>query len=104
MYRRWDGSFSHFGKLEMKIESIQISEIKKIKWQNKVVTTGIFKEPVDNPVLVRGNNIVGDKQADPTVHGGKYKAIYSYSLEHYDYLKKEINRSKHSSPSGSCCS
>ena len=30
-------------------------------------------------------NLDGDRQADLTVHGGPDKAVYAYSVEHYDY-------------------
>jgi len=54
------------------------------------VTTGIFKEPVEGRVALRKLNLDGDRQADLTVHGGEFKAVYCYPLEHYDYWKKEL--------------
>jgi len=54
------------------------------------VTTGIFKEPVTGRVALRTLNLDGDRQADLTVHGGEYKAVYCYPLEHYAYWKKEL--------------
>jgi len=39
---------------------------------------------------VRGNNISGDRQADLTVHGGTYKAVYCYSDEHYAYWRDQL--------------
>jgi MOSC domain-containing protein YiiM len=54
------------------------------------VTTGIFKQPVDGRVALRKLNLDGDRQADLTVHGGEYKAVYAYPIEHYDYWKKEL--------------
>ena len=32
----------------------------------------------------------GDRQADLTAHGGEQKAVYCYSLAHYDYWKREL--------------
>jgi MOSC domain-containing protein YiiM len=54
------------------------------------VTTGIFKQPVDGRVALRQLNLDGDRQADLTVHGGQYKAVYCYPIEHYDHWKKEL--------------
>ncbi|MDP9147659.1 MAG: MOSC domain-containing protein [Acidobacteriota bacterium] len=54
------------------------------------MTTGIFKEAVDGRIALRKLNLDGDQQADLTVHGGEYKAVYCYPLEHYDYWKKEL--------------
>jgi len=54
------------------------------------VTTGIFKEPVAGRVALRSLNLDGDRQADLTVHGGEYKAVYCYQLAHYEHWKKEL--------------
>jgi len=35
-------------------------------------------------------NLDGDRQADLTAHGGEFKAVYCYSLVHYEYWKKEL--------------
>jgi MOSC domain-containing protein YiiM len=40
--------------------------------------------------LCASTNLDGDRQADLTVHGGEYKAVYCYPIEHYDYWKKEL--------------
>src|SRR5437773_5273244 len=50
----------------------------------------IFKEPVAGRVALRKLNLDGDRQADLSVHGGEYKAVYCYSLAHYDYWNKEL--------------
>jgi MOSC domain-containing protein YiiM len=54
------------------------------------VTTAIYKEPVAGRVALRKLNLDGDRQADLTVHGGEYKAVYCYSLAHYDYWKRDL--------------
>ncbi len=59
-------------------------------WHGHVVETGIFKEPVDGRVMLRKLNLDGDRQADLTVHGGEYKAVYCYPSEHYAYWKQEL--------------
>jgi MOSC domain-containing protein YiiM len=61
-----------------------------VNFQNELVTTGIFKEPIRGRVRLRKLNLDGDKQADLTVHGGADKAIYAYPKEHYNYWKKEL--------------
>ncbi len=52
--------------------------------------TGIFKEPVHGPAVLRTLNLDGDRQADLSVHGGVSKAAYAYPAEHYEYWKKEL--------------
>ncbi len=39
---------------------------------------------------MRKLNLDGDRQADLTVHGGEYKAVYCYPVTHYDYWKREL--------------
>jgi MOSC domain-containing protein YiiM len=74
----------------MKIVSLNIGLPREVTWHGQAVTTGIFKEPVAGRVALRKLNFDGDRQADLTVHGGKYKAVYCYPVEHYAYWKKEL--------------
>src|SRR6266568_969087 len=74
----------------MKILSVNVGMPKEVSWQGKLVTTGIFKEPVNAPVMLRTLNLDGDRQADLTVHGGVTKAVYAYPSEHYDYWRAEL--------------
>jgi MOSC domain-containing protein YiiM len=66
----------------MKIVSVNVGLPRKVNWQGKLVTTGIFKEPVVGPVMMRTLNLGGDAQADLTVHGGVSKAVYMYPSKH----------------------
>lgn len=74
----------------MKIVSIQVGRPRLVEWNGDVVSTGIFKEPVTGPVMLRELNLDGDRQADLSVHGGVTKAVYSYPAEHYDFWRKEL--------------
>jgi MOSC domain-containing protein YiiM len=74
----------------MKIVSLNVGLPREVMWHGRVVTTGIFKEPAAGRVALRKLNLDGDRQADLTVHGGEYKAVYCYPLEHYGYWKKEL--------------
>ena len=49
------------------------------------MTTGIFKEPVEVRTRLKTLILDGDRHTDLTVHGGPDKAVYAYSVEHYDY-------------------
>lgn len=59
-------------------------------WHGRIVTTGIFKEPIQGRVALRKLNLDGDRQADLTVHGGEYKAVYCYPVAHYEYWAREL--------------
>jgi len=74
----------------MKILSVNVGVSRNVIWQGKLVTTGIFKEPVKSPVMLRMLNLDGDQQADLTVHGGVSKAVYAYPTEHYGYWRTEL--------------
>jgi MOSC domain-containing protein YiiM len=54
------------------------------------ILTSIFKSPVTGRVPIRGHNLEGDRQSDLTVHGGPYKAVYAYAVEHYDYWAEQL--------------
>ena len=74
----------------MKILSVNVGLPREVTWQNKIVTTGIFKEPVKGPLMLRTLNLDGDGQADLTVHGGVSKAVYAYPSEHYAFWRAEF--------------
>ena len=74
----------------MKIISLNVGLPRAVIWHGQSVTTGIFKEPVRGRLVLRKLNLDGDRQADLTVHGGEYKAVYCYPHEHYRYWKKEL--------------
>ena len=74
----------------VKILSVNVGLPREVTWQGKLVKTGIFKEPVNEPVMLRTLNLEGDGQADLTVHGGVTKAVYVYPSEHYRYWRTEL--------------
>jgi len=74
----------------MKLVSVNTGLPRDVRWHGRMVTTAIFKEPAGGRVALRKLNLDGDRQADLTVHGGEHKAVYCYSLAHYDYWKREL--------------
>ncbi len=74
----------------MKLMSVNTGLPREVTWHGRSVTTGIFKEPVHSRVSLRQLNLDGDRQADLSVHGGPYKAVYCYPLAHYEYWKAEL--------------
>jgi len=77
-------------QFQMKIVSLNVGLPREVSWHGRIVTTGIFKEPVTGRVMLRKLDLDGDRQADLTVHGGAYKAVYCYPAEHYSYWKIEL--------------
>ena len=74
----------------MKLVSVNVGLPREVTWHEKIVTTAIYKQPVEGRVPLRKLNLNGDRQADLTVHGGEHKAVYCYPVEHYVYWKKEL--------------
>src|SRR2546427_5120322 len=74
----------------MKLVSVNTGLRGEVSWHGRVVRTAIFKEPARGRVALSKLNLDGDRQADLTVHGGEHKAVYCYSLAHYDYWKTEL--------------
>jgi MOSC domain-containing protein YiiM len=74
----------------MELVSVNTGLPREVTWHGRSVTTGIFKQPVPGRVALRELNLNGDRQADLTVHGGQYKAVYCYPIAHYDFWKGEL--------------
>lgn len=73
-----------------RVVSVNVGMPRQIKTHTAVVLTSIFKSPVAGRRRVRGHNIVGDRQSDLSVHGGPYKAVYSYAVEHYAFWQEQL--------------
>jgi MOSC domain-containing protein YiiM len=74
----------------MRVLSVNVGLPREVEWRNEVVATAIHKAPVAGPVEVRRLNLVGDRQADLSVHGGPDKAVYVYPSEHYAFWRDEL--------------
>jgi MOSC domain-containing protein YiiM len=74
----------------MKVVSVNVGLPREVTWRGRTTRTGIYKQPVEGRVTLRKLNLDGDGQADLAVHGGEYKAVYCYPLEHYEYWRREL--------------
>jgi MOSC domain-containing protein YiiM len=74
----------------VKLISVNVARPRLIVYNGATINTGIFKQPVSGPVQLRTLNLDGDGQADLSVHGGIYKAVYGYPSEHYDFWRREL--------------
>jgi MOSC domain-containing protein YiiM len=77
-------------KKTMRVLSIQVARPRIILAKGQRISTGIFKQPVEGPLMLRRLNLDGDRQADLRVHGGPAKAVYAYPSEHYPLWRKEL--------------
>jgi len=74
----------------MKLISLNVARPRLALYKGATINTGIFKQPVSGPVPLRTLNLDGDRQADLSVHGGPYKAVYAYPSEHYAFWRNEL--------------
>ena len=54
--------------------------------------TGIFKRPVDGPVRVTEDGVVGDEVSDRENHGGVDQAVYVFGSPDYEWWSEELGR------------
>jgi MOSC domain-containing protein YiiM len=73
-----------------RIVSVNVGRSRSVEWYGRRVRTGIFKDPVDGPVMAAGVNVEGDDQADRRIHGGPDKAVYAYSTGDYGWWSAEL--------------
>jgi MOSC domain-containing protein YiiM len=74
----------------LKLISLNVARPRLAVYKGATINTGIFKQPVEGPVRLRNLNLDGDRQADLSVHGGPYKAVYAYPSEHYEFWRREL--------------
>ena len=58
----------------MRIISTNIGAAKKIDWKGKIVTTGIFKFSVQQPIFLDKEDVKGDAICNRDYHGGILQA------------------------------
>ena len=74
---------------QMRVISLNVGKIREVPWDGKMIQTGVFKEPVNGTLEVKGINIDGDNQGNRKSHGGIDRAVYAYPMEHYEYWKSQ---------------
>jgi MOSC domain-containing protein YiiM len=74
----------------VKLISLNVARPNLMVYKGVTINTGIFKKPVPGRVTLRSLNLDGDRQADLSVHGGPYKAVYGYPSEHYEFWEKQL--------------
>ncbi len=67
--------------------SVQLGMARRVKIGERSVLTAFNKQPTPERTLVMPLGLMGDEQADLSIHGGLEKAVYAYPSEHYDFWK-----------------
>lgn len=69
--------------------SIQTGRVRPLMVSGRKLASAIGKTPVSGPVEVGVLGLLGDEQADPTVHGGLSKAVYAMPSEHLPWWRAQ---------------
>ena len=72
--------------------SLNVGLPRDVVWQGRTVHTGIWKDAVEGPRMVRRLNVDGDGQGDLAGHGGEQRAVFVYQLGSYRYWEGELGR------------
>lgn len=72
--------------------SVNVGLPRDVTWQGRTVHTGIWKVPVEGPLIARRLNIDGDGQGDLAGHGGEHRAVFVYQDESYRYWQRQLGR------------
>src|SRR5205085_6728020 len=71
---------------------VNVGRPRDVAWRGRTVYTGVWKQPVSGPVMVRRLNIDGDGQGDLAGHGGEMRAVLVYQLDSYRHWQRELGR------------
>jgi MOSC domain-containing protein YiiM len=69
----------------MQVVSTNIANPTTILWNGAEVQTGIYKNPVSEPIFLKKEGVDTDSVCDLKVHGGADKACYLFFTYHYPY-------------------
>ena len=69
----------------LQLVSVQVGRAHRIKMGGRSLTTAYVKHGVATPLPVTALGLMGDEQADLSIHGGPQRAVYAYPVEHYAY-------------------
>ena len=65
--------------------SIQLGQARRVRMGERTILTAHRKLPVAGAVPALALGLMGDEQADLSIHGGLEKAVYAYPSEHYPF-------------------
>ena len=80
------------GEAAGRLVSLNVGLPRDVVWQGRTVHTGIWKDAVEGPRMVRRLNVDGDGQGDLAGHGGEQRAVFVYQVDSYRYWESELGR------------
>ena len=76
----------------MELVSVNVSLPREVDYNGELIRTGIFKKPINGTVTITETHVNGDQQVDLKNHGGEHKAVYGFSVNHYDYWREVLDK------------
>lgn len=74
----------------MRVISVNLAQRERLTGPDFDRHTGIFKRPVDHPVIVGPLGLMDDAVVDTRHHGGPDQAVYLYRCEDYDWWARQL--------------
>jgi len=71
----------------VKVLQVCTGRAQEVTVDSRRALTAIGKRPREGAVAVGPLGLEGDEQADPSVHGGRSKAVYAYPSEHHPFWR-----------------
>jgi MOSC domain-containing protein YiiM len=75
--------------LETSVRSVNIGTARRLHTPGRSVLSAIGKRAAQGAVPVGRLGLMGDEQADLSLHGGLGKAVYAYPFEHYAFWQTQ---------------
>ncbi|MFD4790527.1 MOSC domain-containing protein [Streptomyces sp. NPDC058459] len=75
-----------------RLVAVNVGMPRDVPWRGRTVHTGVFKQPVSGPRMVRQLNIDGDGQGDLEGHGGAERAVLVYQTDSYRFWSQRLGR------------
>jgi MOSC domain-containing protein YiiM len=69
----------------LKLVGVQLGAARRVRMGERSILTAFNKQSTQASTVVMPLGLMGDEQADLSVHGGLEKAVYAYPSEHYAF-------------------
>jgi len=76
----------------VRVVSVNTGAVRALRIGSRTVVSAIGKTAAHGLVAVMPLGLLGDEQADLSVHGGLDKAVYAYPREHYAFWEAQRSR------------
>jgi MOSC domain-containing protein YiiM len=76
----------------MLLSSVNLGTARDVLVGNRTISTGIYKVPTANPVMITTEGVEGDTVTDKKNHAGPDQAVYVYGGADYSWWEQTLGR------------